>query len=76
MRCRARWALHRVPLVGRFSVRSKLFPRIPQVKKEITATFMPPLEVSACHTLFPEVGAAPPGSEFLEEGAAGGGGAV
>ncbi|XP_034885522.1 granulocyte-macrophage colony-stimulating factor receptor subunit alpha-like [Mirounga leonina] len=29
-----------------FSVRSRLFPRIPQVKKEITGTFMPPPEVA------------------------------
>ncbi|KAF3815745.1 hypothetical protein GH733_016284 [Mirounga leonina] len=55
-----------------FSVRSRLFPRIPQVKKEITGTFMPPPEVSACHTLFPEVaweGGRPPplGSQEPED---------
>ncbi|XP_027970818.1 granulocyte-macrophage colony-stimulating factor receptor subunit alpha-like isoform X2 [Eumetopias jubatus] len=45
-----------------FSVKSKLFPRIPQVKKEITGTFVPPLEVA-----WEDGRPPPPGSQEPED---------
>uniref|UniRef100_A0A7N5K198 Granulocyte-macrophage colony-stimulating factor receptor subunit alpha-like n=2 Tax=Ailuropoda melanoleuca TaxID=9646 RepID=A0A7N5K198_AILME len=48
-------------LCKRFSVRHKLLPRIPKVKKEITGTFTPPLEVAW------EAGRLPPGSQEPED---------
>ncbi|XP_032247079.1 granulocyte-macrophage colony-stimulating factor receptor subunit alpha-like [Phoca vitulina] len=50
-----------------FSVRSKLFPRIPQVKKEITATFMPPLEVAWEGSRPPPLGSQEPEDVLMVE---------
>lgn len=57
----ARWVLHGIPLLGRYS----LFPRIPQVKKELTGTLFSP-----------EVGAAVPGSQSGGRGCSEGCGVV
>lgn len=62
---RGRGTLHGVRLPARFSVRRKMFPPIPQVKKEIAKALMPTAGVSDPSICTQEVGASPPGYQRL-----------